>query len=582
MKTKKVQILQIGKYNLAEKLEIPEELNWEFIPSNQFNIMRIMQPPKVRALWIKERDFQLKMQKWAKQLNRILLRSNKKCVTSISRQQLLEVKKRRGLYVPKTGKMRLVLKDLKPSKKQYQGVVVTDTLDISNKEQLPQFIEPYTFLVDQSLSIDNLEKNLYVQLMPQTIDVNNPDLLMNQLIYGLFRGQSGIRHGVHKIEVSPDFTGSVDYTGQATLNLQGHYGEEFQPLLFWKTNMFVDMGKKIEFWLEYALEGDCDIQLHIYELIPGASAISQNAKIYSQEDMQQSNCLLDIDTKERSTSIYVSLWAKGSGTIQVGNFHTRFSRLGLGNFLLGGGKFHDQQNHHEFIYYFEPGDLKPPLNVYFSGFRSLEGFEGYFMMKRQGAPFLLFSDPRLVGGSFYIGSEEYESKIKDTIQYYLDLLGFDNSQLVLSGMSMGTFGALYYASDLMPAFVICGKTIVNLGRIAENTRKKYNKFVTITDVLLIKQGSSTEEARQKFNQRFWDKFNSADFSNTRFYHAPLIHEDYDDLAIPTLNQNLMNRPGMISGKGIPGRHLDNARLVNNWVMNQYKRIMIDYYGRSYD
>ena len=33
--------------------------------------------------------------------------------------------------------------------------------------------------------------------------------------------------------------------------------------------------------------------------------------------------------------------------------------------------------------------MKPPLNVYFSGYRTAEGFEGYYMMKRMNAPFYL-------------------------------------------------------------------------------------------------------------------------------------------------------------------------------------------------
>ncbi len=33
--------------------------------------------------------------------------------------------------------------------------------------------------------------------------------------------------------------------------------------------------------------------------------------------------------------------------------------------------------------------MKPPLNVYFSGYRTAEGFEGYYMMKRMNAPFFM-------------------------------------------------------------------------------------------------------------------------------------------------------------------------------------------------
>ena len=75
----------------------------------------------------------------------------------------------------------------------------------------------------------------------------------------------------------------------------------------------------------------------------------------------------------------------------------------------------------------------------------LEGFEGYFMMNKMNAPFILIGDPRLEGGSFYLGSETFEQGIINVIQNALDFLGFKHDELILSGLSMGSFGALYYA-----------------------------------------------------------------------------------------------------------------------------------------
>ena len=53
--------------------------------------------------------------------------------------------------------------------------------------------------------------------------------------------------------------------------------------------------------------------------------------------------------------------------------------------------------------------------MYFSGYRP-EGFEGYFMMNKMNAPFILIGDPRLEGGSFYLGSETFEQGIINVIQ----------------------------------------------------------------------------------------------------------------------------------------------------------------------
>ena len=62
----------------------------------------------------------------------------------------------------------------------------------------------------------------------------------------------------------------------------------------------------------------------------------------------------------------------------------------------------------------------------------------------------LFGPPRLEGGAFYLGTGELEDSIQATIQHYLDYLGLDRSDLILSGLSMGTFPALYYGAYFEP------------------------------------------------------------------------------------------------------------------------------------
>ncbi len=69
-----------------------------------------------------------------------------------------------------------------------------------------------------------------------------------------------------------------------------------------------------------------------------------------------------------------------------------------------------------------------------------------------------------------MGTEELENSIKDTIQHYLDYLGFDNSQLILSGMSMGTFPSMYYGADFEPHAIIIGKPLANVGTIGNRVR----------------------------------------------------------------------------------------------------------------
>lgn len=84
--------------------------------------------------------------------------------------------------------------------------------------------------------------------------------------------------------------------------------------------------------------------------------------------------------------IFASLLAKGQGKLRITNLHDRHSRKSYGVFFPGGERYVTSKREELFMY-FDPGDMKPPLNVYFSGWKKQESFEGYNMMKKMGAPF---------------------------------------------------------------------------------------------------------------------------------------------------------------------------------------------------
>jgi len=249
-------------------------------------------------------------------------------------------------------------------------------------------------------------------------------------------------------------------------------------------------------------------------------------EIYSEDDLQQA---IVIDNKETSFHITVSIEARGKGKLKLGNLHQRWSRKQFGKFVLGGNILHDSIRD-EINYFFHPGDFKPPLAVYFAGYRPAEGFEGYFMMKNLGCPFLLFSDPRLEGGAFYLGSEELENKIKETIQYYLDYLGLTSKDLILSGLSMGTFPSLYYGAAFEPRAVIVGKPLANIGTIARRGRLEApGVFNTGFDVLRHQTGGVSSQHMEDLDQTFWNAFKKASFTQTTFGLSYMKDEDMDSL-----------------------------------------------------
>lgn len=106
------------------------------------------------------------------------------------------------------------------------------------------------------------------------------------------------------------------------------------------------------------------------------------------------------------------------------------------------------------------------------------------MMRRMGCPFLLISESRLEGGSFYMGSPEYEEQLVGILRKHMEELGFGADEVVLSGLSMGTFGALYYGCDISPHAMLLGKPLASIGDVAANERlNRPGGFPTSLDVL---------------------------------------------------------------------------------------------------
>ena len=264
----------------------------------------------------------------------------------------------------------------------------------------------------------------------------------------------------------------------------------------------------------------------------------------------------------------------------MGELHYREIQETEGTFLPGDVRHADSAGE-EFFSYLNRMDGKPPLNVYFSGYRSLEGFEGYHMMRSMGAPFLLLADPRLEGGSFYLGSEEYEQKLEETIRNAMKQLDFSGQQVIMSGISMGAFGAAYYSTAILPHTVILGKPLMNAGAVAANEKLlRPGGFATSLDVLLHLEGATDEAAVQRLNHRMWDRFDRADFSGTSFAVSYMQQDDYDPFAYENLLEHLKGKTVQIYGKGMSGRHNDNTDGIVQWFKRQYRKILQEDFGRD--
>lgn len=458
-------------------------------------------------------------------------------------------------------------------------VLLTSPVQESCLEVLNDKVEAYTVFQDASLQLQSESATgFFRRKVLQTIpDQGGREDTWQFLKLNLFSGQYGARLKVIDMDIHPHFAGQVHHEGYVDTCFEGEFGQDFAPLFTYRYNLS-SFGMGIELWPEYTKEGDIELQIEVLGIQRGSIYDIITTTMLSEEDFAAPYIL---EPNEAVGFYSISVYARGRGTLRFGTLHWRYSRMGLGHFIAG-GKRHSDQKRQELFTYFNPGDMKPPLTVYFSGFRGAEGFEGFYMMKSLQTPFMLVADPRLEGGCFYSGTEELEGKVVGAIEEALDYLGFERSDVILSGLSMGTYGALYYAADFNPYGVVAGKPFTNLGETAERMRlKRPDEFATIGDMLWNIMGSTSQEAIEGINERFWNRFKRSNFSNTTFAIAYMKHDDYEGGAVHRLIEHLADQEGHIYSKGYDGRHNDNSRAINGWFMNQYKHLLEKGYGRNY-
>ncbi len=382
----------------------------------------------------------------------------------------------------------------------------------------------------------------------------------------------GEKYEIQNLSVAQGFKGSVSWRGYEGVDLNGDYGEDLTQTVFWRNTIPILKNQAVEFWLEYKKDDTVEIvlEIQILQFQYGSIPSAQSVWTFSEDELKD---IVYVENKRERGFIFASLKAKGHGCLTVTALHDRYSRKGKGNFLPGGRRVVTTERE-EVFYYFDPGNLKPPLNVYFSGYKTQEGFEGYYMMRELGHPFLLISESRLEGGSLYVGSKEFEDKIERIIRVCMRLLKFRNSEVILSGLSMGTFGALYYGCRIRPNTILVGKPLANIGDMAENMRMRLSSGSHCwVDVLHKECGSLDRDAIDRLNDRLWNLFDCTDWSKTRFAVAYMIEDDLDGNAYENLQSHLSGGDAWIYGKGLHGRHNDNTPGIVSWFKNQYREII---------
>ncbi len=412
------------------------------------------------------------------------------------------------------------------------------------------------------------------------VDFSDIDRLAHIIHYDFFPAQWGFKLSFDRFRLAPDFTGELIERAQASATLRGDFGDEWTTLATWtqRTWSYGDWYETFYPECQFSTGVDVRFVLRVVAMSSG--------RLIATHTLESSDFLtgLPFYVGSEDADIMVSVAGKGSGEITLGRQHVVRTREGYGHLFAGGQRHIDPDVLAQSIAtYFDAGDLKPPLVVYFSGFNIGESFEGLFMMQAMGVPFLLISDSRLYGGAFYMGSAILENQILETIKDTLHRLGFGPHDVILTGLSMGTTGALYYGGQIAPKAIVVGKPLPDVGTVAERGRLyRPTGFETAADIVMMLGGSNDEQGIATVNEHFWRKFRKADLSQTILGVTYMRQDDYQPNGFDRIYHQLstQNSPVQFLHKGWIGRHNDNTGGIVQWFVQIIRLILKTRYSRE--
>lgn len=465
--------------------------------------------------------------------------------------------------------------------KKFNAIVIENLNSVTDLglDKLLKISSPYCVLYNCKQELDKRFDYFIKKIIPFKEQLNDKNELLDNINKCFFSSQYGDRVLINDYFINKAFKGNIEYLGGSYIKLTGFFGEDFKQIASWTGNKVAYKNSAIELWPEYIKSDGVEIYYRITSVLEGSLDNIVSDYIFTEEDLK-SKLIID---DPYNTYFNISIYAKGQGELNLGITHYRFSRKQYGEMTLGAEALTDSQTREQLLFFFDPGDLKPPLNIYFSGFRTAEGFEGYGMIKKLGSPFILVTDPRLEGGAFYFGSDELENKLLDKIKEKMNYLNFSNNDLIFSGLSMGTFGAMYYGCRLSAHAIIMGLPLASIGNIAKNIKLiAPNVFKTSLDVVRHHIGELSLDAADKLNARFWDIFKNSNIDNTTIIASYMKDDDYDRTAYYDIIEALKDKKTRIIGRGLEGRHMDASFYINQWFINQYKELIVKDFGRNYD
>ena len=252
----------------------------------------------------------------------------------------------------------------KVPKKPYDIVFVDGELLDEELKPLHKATKAYTLFVAEGTELTDGMKEYFASKKGKWIAEQDIQQFLLQEVRNYYPKPYGEKFKPQNLTIAPSFSGKVEWNGNYSVTIEGVFGEDFNQIAFWRNNIPVFSGQAIDLWLEYQKNPDVEVALSVTQFVQGTLSNVQQNWLFSEKELDE---VVVLDNQMGNGPIFVSLLAKGKGKLKIVALHDRYSRRGHGTFLPGGERY-VAPNREEVFCYFDPGDMKPPLNVYFSGY----------------------------------------------------------------------------------------------------------------------------------------------------------------------------------------------------------------------
>ena len=254
--------------------------------------------------------------------------------------------------------------------KQVDIVILDRDITYKEKQALDKLTRAYSLFATENAKLQNsVTQDYFNERSGLFLYSGDVQVFLEKEAAKYYRQPYGEKFKPEHISVGQSFKGSVRFKGNYDMLLEGDFGDTFSQVVFWKSNIPVFDRQNIDLYFEHRRTGSVEVKLHIYKFYNGSIGDIQRVWKFSQDELDG---IVTIDNDEFEGPVFVSVLAKGQGTLEVISLHDRYSRQDIGYFLPGGERI--ISSHGEEIFtYLDKGDCKPPLAIYFSGYRKQEG-----------------------------------------------------------------------------------------------------------------------------------------------------------------------------------------------------------------